>query len=329
MKKILLSVAFLGATFIGAEAQETISFEASEGFTSGNINGQNSWITTPITDNNGNIVGNIEDQNVTSENASKGTQSLKMDKVADFGPQSSLNMGAFYELPNPYQETAEYVVGFDFYGNEQTDQTSDFLISGYSDSPNSAGFTVSFYLRLRFNGTIYVADEGQNQQNQTTLVVTNTNATWGIQTWNSVKIVISQSQANVKYYLNDVLIHTSTGMALNNNPLAEIDISHDNYGGYMYFDNIYIGDEAGFSTEDFQTTSFSIYPNPATDVINISNSLDVIENVKITDLNGRVVKEIASDIEKVQINISDLAQGVYILNATSNGRTITEKIVKK
>jgi len=83
------------------------------------------------------------------------------------------------------------------------------------------------------------------------------------------------------------------------------------------------------SVEDHLATSFSVYPNPATDMITVSNSLDAIENVTITDLNGRVVKEITLGTTQAQINISDLAQGVYILNATSNGKTITEKIVKK
>jgi len=43
-EKILLSVAFLFATFVGANAQE-ISFESSEGYNLGDITGQNGWGT--------------------------------------------------------------------------------------------------------------------------------------------------------------------------------------------------------------------------------------------------------------------------------------------
>jgi hypothetical protein len=82
------------------------------------------------------------------------------------------------------------------------------------------------------------------------------------------------------------------------------------------------------STEDF-ASNFSIYPNPATSVINVANSADVINNVTITDLNGRTVKQVTVGVNDAQINISDLAQGVYILNATSNGKSFTQKIVKQ
>ncbi len=83
------------------------------------------------------------------------------------------------------------------------------------------------------------------------------------------------------------------------------------------------------SVNNHLTSAFSIYPNPTKDVINISNATDAIENVTITDMNGRVVKQVVMGVNEGQINISDLSQGVYILNATSNGKSVTEKIVKK
>ena len=82
------------------------------------------------------------------------------------------------------------------------------------------------------------------------------------------------------------------------------------------------------SVNDF-ASNFSVYPNPATSVINIANSADAIDNVTITDLNGRTVKQVAVGVNDAQINISDLAQGIYILNATSNGKSFTQKIVKQ
>jgi len=323
MKKVLLSVAFLGATFIGAKAQQTISFEASEGFTLGDIN-QNGWTSTSIVDNDGNITGYVTDQSITTEMASAGVQSLKVDKVAAFPGQQSLIVGAFHELQNPYTDTAEYIVVFDIYVNEQSSTSSDFLFVGFPDNG------LSFYFRMAYNGVIYVADEGTNSQGQQAVLITQTGVNWSPQTWYKVKVVISQSNASVRYYVDDNLIHTSTGLALSNDPLVELQFTHDNYGSFAYLDNIYIGDEAGYVSVDSNImASFSIYPNPTTDIINISNGVDAIENATITDLNGRVVKDVTFGIDQSQINISDLAQGVYILNATSNGKTITEKIVKK
>ena len=80
-------------------------------------------------------------------------------------------------------------------------------------------------------------------------------------------------------------------------------------------------------TQDFFKTNFAVYPNPANDVINISNvnKLEVTD-VVITDINGRIMKQVNSSIES--INISDLNSGVYFLKIkTANAEGVT-KIVK-
>lgn len=79
---------------------------------------------------------------------------------------------------------------------------------------------------------------------------------------------------------------------------------------------------------DTEVLGLKIYPNPSDGLINISNTT-VIENVIITDMNGRIVKNIALEASEGQINISDLSQGVYILNITSNGKSFTKKIIKQ
>lgn len=77
--------------------------------------------------------------------------------------------------------------------------------------------------------------------------------------------------------------------------------------------------------------SFSVYPNPATDVLNISNSINAeINAITITDINGRTVKQIAiNGSVDSQINISELNAGVYFVNINSNEGSLTKKIVKK
>jgi len=311
MKKILLSVAFLGATFIGAEAQQTFSFEASENFVLGDINGQMGWISTPVQSG-----GNIAGQTVSNAVASDGDYSLSIAGDSNFGTQQNPIMGAIYNFSNPL---AHNVISFDVYIDDVIGTASDYRI-GTVDT--GAGY-FTFIVQFRYNGQIALLVDGAFE------ILSGTE--WTPNTWYNVKFGVDGT--NALYFINDQQVNSATATALQLGSFDSFRFVHDNYNvntnGVAYIDNIKINVESFASTEDFATTSFSIYPNPATDVINISNSLDVIENVKITDLNGRIVKEIASDIEKVQINISDLAQGVYILNATSNGRTITEKIVKK
>lgn len=71
-----------------------------------------------------------------------------------------------------------------------------------------------------------------------------------------------------------------------------------------------------------------VYPNPAKDIVNI-NSTAVIDNITIMDMNGRVVKNITLGVKEGQINITDLSEGVYILNAVSGSKSQTIKIIKQ
>ena len=82
------------------------------------------------------------------------------------------------------------------------------------------------------------------------------------------------------------------------------------------------------SVDSHLASSFSVYPNPAKDVLNISNSIGAeINAVIVTDINGRTVKQANSNVS--QINISDLNAGVYFVNINSNEGSLTKKVVKQ
>lgn len=84
------------------------------------------------------------------------------------------------------------------------------------------------------------------------------------------------------------------------------------------------------STDDFISSKLSVYPNPANNVITISNTADaLIGSVKITDLNGRVVATKQLNATEGQISIADLAAGVYMLNITTDQGSGTKKIIKQ
>lgn len=86
--------------------------------------------------------------------------------------------------------------------------------------------------------------------------------------------------------------------------------------------------QASSSTGDFMTSTFSVYPNPAKDVLNISNNTGAeMSSLTIVDINGRTVKQVNSNVS--QINISDLNAGVYFVNIKSNEGSLTTKIVKQ
>lgn len=99
----------------------------------------------------------------------------------------------------------------------------------------------------------------------------------------------------------------------------------------MYLDNIVvkaIGGTAG--REDFAANSFSVYPNPSNDILNIDNTANALmQDISITDMNGRTVKTIKLNGESsAKVNVSNLNTGIYMMSIKSDKGTVTKKIIK-
>ena len=69
------------------------------------------------------------------------------------------------------------------------------------------------------------------------------------------------------------------------------------------------------------TASLLIYPNPATDVITINIDEDIVAyNISVTDLQGNKVLQRNLTTNSMAIDISELANGTYLIIAqTSEG----------
>ncbi len=84
------------------------------------------------------------------------------------------------------------------------------------------------------------------------------------------------------------------------------------------------------ATNSFFASNYTVGPNPANDVVNVSSkNNNNINTVEITDVNGRVVKNVTVNATTSQINVADLNSGVYFLKASSENGVGTSKIVKK
>ena len=63
------------------------------------------------------------------------------------------------------------------------------------------------------------------------------------------------------------------------------------------------------------SSSFNIYPNPASTEIKITSQLNGDADVRIYDMTGRCMKEVRiSNINDATINISDIDKGLYLIN---------------
>ncbi|MBF0693918.1 MAG: choice-of-anchor J domain-containing protein [Flavobacterium sp.] len=83
------------------------------------------------------------------------------------------------------------------------------------------------------------------------------------------------------------------------------------------------------STEDFFRNNLTMYPNPVNDVLNIDAKSGVINNITVTEINGRTVKNIdANGLSTSRVNTGDLTSGVYFVTVQTAEGKGTSKFIK-
>ncbi|MFT7352134.1 MAG: hypothetical protein ACI9XR_001904, partial [Flavobacterium sp.] len=81
-------------------------------------------------------------------------------------------------------------------------------------------------------------------------------------------------------------------------------------------------------TADFFKSNFTIYPNPSSDVISISNNNSVaINSIEVSDINGRIIKNV--EVNSTTFSVRELNAGVYFLKVTTADGVGTTKFIKQ
>lgn len=312
MKKVLLSL-FVAA--VGLANAQTISFEQSEGFFPGDINGQSAeWTSTPAGE--GQFIGGIV---IDDTMASEGTQSLKVPYLDEYGQQDSYIIGAVYTPATPIPWETGFTLSYDFYAtaldlSDFTFQLVDFTAGSYIT-----------YLDFSYNGNVlFVGDDGMGGgvQHPTT-------GTWQPNQWYNLRMEF-QADGLMHLFLDDVEI--STGLpfiASGAGNVEAIRLFTDNWGGDAYYDNIIINGD--LATNDFATNRSvsTVYPNPAQDIVKVqlAEGFNTSKTkVSVSNMSGQQVAQFA-DIN--QVNVAKLPAGVYVLTITDGVKTESKKLIKK
>lgn len=123
-------------------------------------------------------------------------------------------------------------------------------------------------------------------------------------------------------FLDDYIVGAACkgGMNVMNYSIAKRNETAVNDGG----DDIYLILSAEQSVVENALENVSIYPNPARNILNVNNVENA--NVNIYAINGQLVKSMANVNGSVQVDLSDMAAGMYIVRMQSGNDVRTEKI---
>lgn len=120
--------------------------------------------------------------------------------------------------------------------------------------------------------------------------------------------------------------HTLDLTALINEPTIYVALRHYDCTDqdYLSVDDITVT-ATTMAVSNASKNSLSIYPNPATDVVNIKTDSKV-NSVEVYDLAG---KKINVNFADNKVNVADLAKGNYILKVNDDKGSSTLKFIKK
>src|SRR5690554_5850186 len=188
IKNLLFSATAFVALSMGANAQETISFEASEGFSIGDVTGQNGWVTNlaalPTDPDNPTI-------NVVNTLSNDGDNSLYFEGT---------NLPYVDSEQNPYfigaaapaieVSTNVFEISFDIYVTDivpAAQYTSDINIQLES------GESLASVVQFGYEGSIRIVENGAWE----------TTVPYDIETWYTVKISYDFDSGTIEYFLDD------------------------------------------------------------------------------------------------------------------------------
>ena len=137
------------------------------------------------------------------------------------------------------------------------------------------------------------------------------------------------------------LIFNEVEIPLDNNGNGLLDLNGLNPGTYQIdysgeFGPLSCFDEFSWTFEvqqkvriDEYSNKFSIYPNPASNILNIEFNGEFSGDIQLFDMTGRLLKTTENLSEITSIDVSDLASGVYFIHFVSESGCFTKKFVKK
>ncbi|MGB1248821.1 MAG: T9SS type A sorting domain-containing protein, partial [Chitinophagales bacterium] len=89
------------------------------------------------------------------------------------------------------------------------------------------------------------------------------------------------------------------------------------------------------AVNNIELENLSIYPNPATDIVNVSFEAEKIEAVTISVFNtlgalvSTTVKDLNTGMNNVEINVANLTTGIYFVEIQIEAGKTTQRIAVK
>ena len=166
------------------------------------------------------------------------------------------------------------------------------------------------------------------------LAIKNYNSSFNINNPEASRVYLHHNKLmgfSIAYCDND---ETSSRENFIGSTYMEKSVANDNYITADYFGTLLLIDKnykVNTSSEFVEDYKFQVYPNPANDFIYLQTKSEIseINNLKIIDVNGRIIKEIKNIKTEQKINISELPKCVYSISLNSANHIYKSMFLKQ
>lgn len=162
-----------------------------------------------------------------------------------------------------------------------------------------------------------------------------------------IDLVVSGARGNqalsTQLYMNDgtghFVLKKSFQPGVAGSSLVLFDLTGDTYLDFLFTGDAAINSpwsdaqirlytNGTLGTQDFLADELKLWPNPVRDVLNIQTPTEIGSDLRVamTDMSGRTIPIILAN---GKIDMSGLSSGVYLVTMTSQGQTITKRVVKQ
>lgn len=138
--------------------------------------------------------------------------------------------------------------------------------------------------------------------------------------------VVFEAPAQGEWITYSIPLADFTGL-VNRDNVAQL-IFSSNGTSTIFVDNVYFSTENTSGIAGFTAATAVMYPNPATSTLTLKGTNN-IETVNVYNMLGQQVLHATPNTTEALLNVSQLQNGVYTVNATINGAITSQKFIKQ
>lgn len=150
---------------------------------------------------------------------------------------------------------------------------------------------------------------------------------------------VSTYNPNINFGYDAESASLAGAVAINLQPVMALFVDDAKYAAGFGYQNIpaislQLTSKVANVEENAMVAGLSVYPNPATNNVNVNIDLKNNSNVKleIVDLTGKTVSSttysnVAAGSHSYDVNTTAISNGIYVINVITNGERISEKLV--